>query len=281
MPLLRVTNHQASFLSPQRPESPLLVIRNLASMSFSALTAPWIVRRVICAMMATDNRALLHSLWNQMVRKNMGVHDEYHMIQQSWGMSPKGVRRRSLPEHNTPAKSMGAGIRQIIILARFGTLGPPPYSLKSGRRGDAAQCICSLSPTKKTICATWDARARHGPDRTHPALGSRSRHRTYWSTASGVWLHQRRATASMTAVCWSNLGLDHQVHATQRPGHTTHGPCSTTEGASSECCLRQMGHQHRRQRWLGVVDGRGSRVRSRGAFGVARVWATCIHFLVG
>ena len=40
--------------------------------------------------------------------------------------SPNGVCRRSLPKHDRPARSMRIGIRQIFILTRGGTLGPPP-----------------------------------------------------------------------------------------------------------------------------------------------------------
>jgi hypothetical protein len=67
MPLLRVTNHQASSSSPQRP---LLVIRNSASMSFYAFD--FTMDRKTCPMMATDNKASPRSLWNQTVRKKHG-----------------------------------------------------------------------------------------------------------------------------------------------------------------------------------------------------------------
>jgi hypothetical protein len=40
--------------------------------------------------------------------------------------APNEVCRRSLLEHNTSARTMRTGIREIVILTRDGTLGPPP-----------------------------------------------------------------------------------------------------------------------------------------------------------
>jgi hypothetical protein len=127
MTLIRVTHHQASFSLPQRLEPPLLVIRNSASMSFSASNFTMDCKTY--PMMATNKRALSRSLWNQTVRKKMGMPDQIPPVKQSPCILPKGVHRRSLSEHNTLASQIdGTSIRQIIILVRVGTLGPPPYS---------------------------------------------------------------------------------------------------------------------------------------------------------
>jgi hypothetical protein len=57
-----------------------------------------------------------------MVRKTWVRTIEYHLIQQSLGMSPKGVRRRSLPDLDTSTELKMAGIKQVFDLAREGPL---------------------------------------------------------------------------------------------------------------------------------------------------------------
>jgi hypothetical protein len=60
IPLLQVMNHQASSSSPQRLKPPLQVLRNSASVSFSA--SDFTTNCKTRHMMATDNRASPRSL---------------------------------------------------------------------------------------------------------------------------------------------------------------------------------------------------------------------------
>jgi hypothetical protein len=84
MPLLRVTNHQASFSSPQRLKPPLQVLRNSASMSFS--TSDFTMNRKTCHMMATDNK--LHHAPSQTKRSKQTClcTTEFYPIQQTSNM---------------------------------------------------------------------------------------------------------------------------------------------------------------------------------------------------
>jgi hypothetical protein len=83
MPLLQVTNHEASSSSPQRLEPLMPVLKNSASMPFSG--SDFTMDRKTCHMMATDNRATPHYLWNQTTKKTWVRMTESHPIQQSPG----------------------------------------------------------------------------------------------------------------------------------------------------------------------------------------------------
>jgi hypothetical protein len=83
--------------------------QNSASMSSSSMTLPWTVKDV--SIMATDNRALQRFLYSQMARKNMGAYDQIPSDPaNSRHEAPTGVRRWSLPELDTPSRSMRADI---------------------------------------------------------------------------------------------------------------------------------------------------------------------------
>jgi hypothetical protein len=100
--------------------------------------------------------------------------------------SPSGVRRRSLPEHSHPDRSMGTGIQPVFILAREGTLGPPPLfepSQQPPRRPPATCGIClSEQPTAMASGAKEGdsarsilhrSRPRHSEDGTGRQQGTR------------------------------------------------------------------------------------------------------------
>ena len=113
MPLLQVMKHQASSS----------VLQISASMTFSASDFT-----MDLPMVVTEAE----------LRAAPCIATEYHPIQQSLGIMSMRDRRRSLPEPDTPARSKSTGVKQIFVLARVGTLGPPPFILIC-RSPDAAK----------------------------------------------------------------------------------------------------------------------------------------------
>jgi hypothetical protein len=108
------TRHESpsKFLIATKTQPPMLVLRNSAFMSFSA--SRFTMDRKTCPMMATE----LHPLKPNGQKKLGCARSNLIHPAVSKHEAPSGVRRWSLLELDTLARSMKACIKKIFFLAR-------------------------------------------------------------------------------------------------------------------------------------------------------------------
>jgi hypothetical protein len=103
MPLLQRHRSRSQFLLVTKTRVTIARPQISTSMSFSASTT----ERKTCSMIITASRASKRSLCNQTARVKTWVRStEFHPIRQPPGLNRLMERRRSLPEHDTSARSM-------------------------------------------------------------------------------------------------------------------------------------------------------------------------------
>ena len=173
-------------------------------------------------------------------RKNTGAHDRIPSDPAiSTHESPSGVRRRSLPKHDRPARSMGIGIYRLNSQDSHAPTPPVESMQERPKRGSPAHS-CRIHGV-----ATRIVRSRNPdwPSAQIGALQPRS-----WSRDPGDALQQAEAAALaahrhlLVATRWSALGADQK---SRRPMSSVGAP---------PCPMKhRRGHLSCPPSWTGLV----------------------------